>query len=308
MHRTIEVTVPPSSTPWLVEELEGLEHVIGVILLRGASVKPPGDVVVVHALNRGVDDVLKCAASAGERGSISVVTSQVASIIDPHHQDAVDRDVDEAIWEEAETGLRHQGRVTPNFLALMALGGAIATAGLIAESVPQAIAFVAASIIAPGFEPIAKVPLGLVLRRWNVVRRGLLAAGVGYAVLVLAAALMFLALRVGGVVSIDEFVANPEVLRIAHPTLAETLVSACAAVAGVVMVLAYRESVIAGPLIALVLIPAAALIGAALAAGQPALAGEGLERLALDAALIVGLGALVVWIKQVTVHRRAPMV
>ena len=308
MHRTIEITVPDGSTPGLVKELEGSEHVIGLAVLRGASVKPPGDVVVVHALNRGVDDVLKCAALAGERGPISVVTSQVASIIDPQHQDAVDRDVDEAIWEEAETGLRHQGRVTPNFLALMALGGAIATAGLVAESVPQAIAFVAASIIAPGFEPIAKVPLGLVLRRWNVVRRGLLAAGVGYAVLVLAAALMFLALHWGGVVSVDEFVANPEVERIAHPTLAETLVSACAAVAGVIMVLAYRESVIAGPLIALVLIPAAALIGAALAAGRPALAGEGLERLTLDAALIVGLGALVVWIKQVTVHRRAPMV
>jgi hypothetical protein len=72
-----------------------------------------------------------------------------------------------------ETGLRHQGRATPNFLALMALGGAVAALGLVSNPVPQAIAFIASAIIAPGFEPLAKVPLGGVLGRWNVVKRGL---------------------------------------------------------------------------------------------------------------------------------------
>lgn len=42
-----------------------------------------------------------------------------------------------------------------------------------------------------------------------------------------------------------------------------------------IMVLAYRRSVIAGPLIALVTVPAAAMIGVALAAGRPELAYQG---------------------------------
>ncbi len=42
---------------------------------------------------------------------------------------------------------------------------------------PQVTAFVAASIIAPGFELLVKIPLGLVLRRGNVVRRGLVSTG-----------------------------------------------------------------------------------------------------------------------------------
>ena len=54
---------------------------------------------------------------------MSVATAEVASFIDPKHPHAVDRDVDEALWEEMETGLRHQGRVTSNYLTLMALGG-----------------------------------------------------------------------------------------------------------------------------------------------------------------------------------------
>lgn len=308
MHRTIEITIPAGSTPWLTQELEKMEHVIGLSVQRGASIKPPGDVIVVHALNRGVDEVLRCADAARGRGSLSIVTAEVASIIDPQHQDAVDDDVDEAIWEETETGLRHQGRVTTNFLALMALGGAVGAVGLVSEPAPQAVAFVASAVIAPGFEPLAKIPLGLALRNWNVVRRGLVSAGVGYAVLVLGAALMFLVLRLGGAATVGELVGNPEVHHIEDPTLKELLLSACGAVAGIVMVLAFRRSVIAGPLIALILIPAAALIGAALAAGRFGLAYQGLERLFIDAALIVGLGTLVVLFKQATVHRRSPLV
>lgn len=308
MHRTVEITVPAGSTPWLTQELEKMEHVLGLSVQRGASIKPPGDVIVVHALNRGVDEVLRCADQARGRGQVSIVTAEVASIIDPRHQEAVDDDVDEAVWEEAETGLRHQGRVTANFLALMALGGAVAAIGLVSDPVPQAIAFVASAVIAPGFEPLAKVPLGLVLRNWKVARRGLVSTTVGYAVLVAGAALMFLALRGAGAVAIDELVGNPEVHHIEHPGAKEVLVSACGAAAGMVMVLAYRRTVIAGALIALVIVPAAALIGAALAAGRVGLAYQGLERLMIDVALIVGLGAVVVLIKQLTVHRRRPIV
>jgi Domain of unknown function (DUF389) len=308
MHRTIQISVPAAYTDTLLEGLERMEEVIGLSVHRGAARKPPGDVVTVHTLNRGADAVLRYAAAGQAHGSVSITTAELASIIDPEHRRAVDADVDEALWEEAETGLRHQGRVTPNYLTLMALGGAIATVGLVAEAVPQAIAFVASAVIAPGFEPIAKIPLGLALRRWRVLRRGLVSTGAGYAVLVAAAALTFLLLRLTGAATVEALVENPEVGRLSHPGAGELLVSACAAAAGMTMIVAYRRSVIAGPLIALVLVPAAATIGAALAGGQTALALEGLERLAIDAVLVVLLGASVVLAKQALVHRRAPVV
>ena len=286
--------------------MDRLDAVVGLSVQRGASVKPPGDVVIVHVLNRGADEVLRCADAARGRGPISIVTAEVASIIDPSRQDVVDDDVDEAIWEEAETGLRHQGRVTSNYLALMALGGAIAAVGLVSEPVPQTIASVAASVIAPEFEPLAKIPLGLALRRWNVVKRGLVSSAVGYAVLVTGAALALLALRLGGGPSVEALLANSKVHAIEDLTASLLLVSACGAAAGVVILLAYRRSVIAGLLVALVLVPVA-LVGAA-AAGRFGLAYQGLERLLIDAAFIVVLGALLVLIKQVTVHRRLPLV
>ncbi len=189
----------------------------------------------------------------------------------------------------------------------MALGGAIAAIGLVSEAVPQAIAFVSASVIAPGFEPIAKIPIGLVLRQPGVLRRGLLSTGAGYAVLIATAAAAFLLLRLLGEVTVDELVHNPEVERIAHPTIPEILVSACAAAAGIIMIAAYRRTVIAGPLIALVLVPAAATVGAALAAGQATLFLQALRRLGIDALLVVAAGVLIVALKQARVHRRSPM-
>ncbi|MDQ3043755.1 MAG: DUF389 domain-containing protein [Chloroflexota bacterium] len=307
MHRTIEITVAPELTEALVAELTAIESVIGLSLHRGVAVKPPGDVLRVHALNRGTSEIMRAVEAARGRGAISIVTNELASIIDPNHAKAVARDIDEAIWEEMESGLNHHGRVTVNFVALMAVGGAIAVAGWLSPAVPQAIAFVAASVIAPGFEPIAKVPLGLVLRRWRVAINGLVATIVGYAVLVAAGALMFALLRAFDETRARTLIENPEVERLVHPTSLEWLVSACAAIAGIIMVASYRRSVIAGPLIALVLIPSSAFIGAAIGAGEASLAWEGLRRFGLDALLIVVLGFVVFLIKQLTVHRREPL-
>jgi hypothetical protein len=190
----------------------------------------------------------------------------------------------------------------------MALGGAIAATGFVVESTPQVISIVAAAIIAPGFEPLAKIPMGLALRRWDVARRGLTSAASGYLALALSAALAFLVLSWTGVATVEEFVANSQVEELANPTLREVLVSACGALAGMVMMLSYRLNLIPGALVALMIIEAAAMVGVALAAGEPALMYEGLERLGVDILLITVGGVLIVLLKQVVFHRRAPMV
>ena len=74
------------------------------------------------------------------------------------------------------------------------------------------------------------------------------------------------------------------------------------------MMLSYRRFLIPGALVALMIIEAAAMVGMALAAGEPVLMYEGLERFGLDVLLIVLGGVLVVLLKQTIFHRRAPMV
>ena len=309
MHRTLELTVPPAATNALRDELIALEDVIGLTVQRGASAKPAGDVLVVHVLNKGANEVLRRArAAVPEKNALSVVTSEATSFISPASHHIIDTDRDEAIWEEMESGLRHQGRITTNYLLLMGLGGLIATVGLVSEPVPQAVAFVASAIIAPGFDSMTKVPLGLVLKRWPLVWHGLKSALAGYAVLVLAAALTMALLVAVGETSAAKLAANPEVEHLAHPKWMELLMAGAGALAGVVILAAFRRSFQAGPLIAMAFIPAAALIGAGLAVGHFDLALEGLERFGADWGFIVALGVPFLWLKQVLLHKRQPLV
>jgi hypothetical protein len=308
VHTEIEVIVPSSRTDELIKDLQQTDEVISFSVVREASIKPPGDVFTVHALNRGADEVLRLAEAARKHGQVSVSTAELTSLIDPEHERKVANDVDEALWEEVETDLRHQGKLTTNYIGLMALGGAVAATGFAAESSSQAISFVAASIIAPGFEPLAAIPIGLGLRRWAVVGRGLHSAVGGYLALIFSAALVFLALRLSGVVMVEEFTINTEVRNLAEPGLREIIVSGCGALAGMVMLLSRRHYLIPGALVALLVIEASALIGVALAAGEPGLMVEGAKRFGLDILLIVAGGVPIVVLKQALVHRRAPMI
>lgn len=279
---------------------------MSVTVQHGVGVKPPGDVVTVHVLNAQADAVLVLAAGAQQHRSISIVTSQLESVIDPDHQALMSGDTDDTIWEEMEESVRHQSRVTANYLMAMACGGGIAAIGLVADAVPQAISFVAAAVIATGFEPIVKLPMAAVFGRWDVAKHGLRSMGIGYGLLILAAALTFFVLRVSGDRTVDQLIHNGDVQRLAHPTLSDVLRSGLGALAGVMMIAAGRWYVIAGPLMALELIPAAALVGTALLAGQPMLAGRGLLRLGIDVALIILLGLLLLRTKQARVHHHRP--
>ena len=128
----------------------------------------------------------------------------------------------------------------------------MAAAGLLAhDPATQVIASVASAILSPGFEPLAKIPLGLVLRRLEVVKLGLISAAGGYAVLMVGAAAAFLMLRAFGAADTAALLASPAAEALAHPSATDLLISLCGAFAGLVITSAFRNSVIAGALVAM---------------------------------------------------------
>ena len=308
MHRTLVISLPNDRTDPLINQLTPLSCIIGLSVQRGSSIKPAGDTLTLQVLNKGIDEALRRIAAVCSETTYSIATAEQASMIDPQQDSLIEDDIDEAIWEEMETGLRHQARVTGNYLALMALGGAMSAVGLVSEPVPQVIAFVAASVIAPGFEPIAKIPMGLVLKKFHTVKRGMKSALMGYGALILASAFTFALLRWLGATTVDEFRQNQATEMMSHPSAKDVIVSICGTLSGAIIIASYRRSIIAGALMAMVIISAAAMTGAAVACGQWDLALEGAERFGLDVALIVGSCWLVFMIKQQVLHKRTPIV
>lgn len=223
-------------------------------------------------------------------------------------QSAIDDDADETPWEEFERSLRHHGRLSMNFLALMVLGGAIAVAGLLSPPVPQALALAACAVLTPAFEPVAMLGVALVRRSAYAIRRAVTSIVVGYLLVAAGGGLAFVVLRELGLAA-PKTLSNSEGMHlIIDPTAADWLVAAAGAVAGLVIVTSYREAVLAGALIALALVPAAGVLGMGVVSLDAGLALEGLQRLGSDMALVVVLGGLVVLGKDRVMHRgRKPL-
>jgi hypothetical protein len=297
MHHQIDVTVPSAAADELVTILSDHDGVLAMTHQSEGSIKPPGDVLSLHVLNRSIDDVLAAVERAREYGPMTVATVRTESVVATGKQDAIEDDADESPWEEFERTLRHHGRVSTNYLALMALGGVIAVAGLLSPPVPQALALAASAVIAPAFEPVAKLAVALLRGSPNRIRRALVAVVVGYLVLAAAGGVTYLVLSALGLSKPGVLESSEGVHMVTDPTLADWLVGAGGAVAGLVIITSFREAVLAGALIALALVPAAALVGAGVVAGDLGLILDGLQRTGVDMALVIVLGGAVVLVK-----------
>jgi len=113
-------------------------------------------------------------------------------------------------------------------------------------------------------------------------------AVIGYILLILAGAVSFYLFLLADAVTIEEFIKKPAVEHMVHPTIVEIHVSVCGAATGIIVIVAFRRNMIAGPLIALILIPGAVMMEMALVAGKSDLIFQGLERIRLDILLIIG--------------------
>lgn len=308
MHRRLTFQGDAQALAALADEIASLDGVIGLARVPGGSLKPPGDLLQADVLNRDADEVLRRARRRVDDPArkITLVISETRATIDRERVVLIENDADESLWEEMESDLRNHGRVSVNFVVLMALGGVIAAAGVLSEPVPRAIAFVGASIISPGFEPVAKLAQGLVLGRPRVCGRALTSLVIGYAVLGAAAAaltalasLLNLGARAHVTAEAMGWLERVEVIPVAA--------SACAAVAGIIMVVSLRDLYVVGPLMVLMMISGVALAGAALAVGEWRVAAHALTRVGVDLALVVGLGAGVFAWKQHAFHHRRPL-
>lgn len=73
------------------------------------------------------------------------------------------------------------------------------------------------------------------------------------------------------------------------------------------MVASLRDTFVVGPLIALLLVPGAAMIGTAIAVGRSDLTAQAAGRVAIEMGMVVVAGLAVFLWKQRRFHRRSPL-
>lgn len=306
MPQSVQITVPSAQSQGLIGQIQRIEGVTGLRLIRDASLKPPGDVIGVEVTVRSLHDLMRLLdeQGVGRESGTSVVTSSPSSVVSSSAVEQITNDRAELTWEEMEVTMGRESNMTANGVATMCVSGAVATFGIATGAVHLVIG---AMVIAPGFEPLTRIAMGLVSgsQAW---RRGLRHATIAYAALLLSAMLTAVLLRVTGYEALDAgssyLTANALVSYWTTITFPSVAASAAAAVAGAILVAAGRAVLTGGVMIALALIPSMTVLGMAVVAGNWTLAAAGGTRWLIDVTCVLLLSLLVLGWKRKSIHRR----
>lgn len=291
MQKRVEVTVSPDRTDELIGLIQELDGVTGLQVERGISLRPPGDSVTAVLSSRSLHRLMRelHERRIGFSDGSSISTSDLASVITPKSREGIGRETSDLSWEEIEVEMGKESNMTSNALLLMATSGAVTAAGIATSTLHLVLG---AMIIAPGFEPISRIALGVVTRgeAWY---RGVKDVLKGYAALVAGAVLASLLLLLSGKpLGGESTYLAPGALVSYWTTITApgVLVSALAGAAGAILIASGRSVLTAGVLVTLALVPTATLVGMTLVAGDFPLLGRSLLRWLIDVALVAGMG------------------
>jgi uncharacterized membrane protein len=238
--------------------------------------------------------------------SSSVVISEPLAVVAASWAEELLTDTSEASWEEMESSITRESYMTTNKLLLMGLAGALAAVGLASNTLHLV---VAGMVIAPGFEPLARLGLGAMTGGTISFRLGLRDTALGYLALLAGALFVGVALKMAADDVLGQgygsYLADGSLVDYwGSLTLPSLLVSSAGAIGGAIVISIQRSILTLGPMIALSLVPAPALMVLGGLEGEGGLMLRAAERWAIDAVLVI-MGALVVfgW-KRMTTSKR----
>ena len=306
MPRTIKVTVPKEETETIIADLRKVKGLIGLSIQRGGSLEPPGDVVSVDVVNNALNPMMQLLDShkIGQRSGTSICTSEPTSIVSSSFSEELTRDTNEAIWEEMETTAGNESNMTPNMMTMMMLSGIISAIGILTNSIHVV---VGAMIISPGFVPIVRIALGIITKS-GAFRRGLYDTFRGYLALMIGAAATMLVYKLTTEVGIQGKAGYLEPGELTsywtNITLPSVVVSAAAGIAGGFLIATNRSVLTGGVMIALALIPSAALSAMGLVVGEFSMSLDAFLRWLIDLGLVLIMSYGVFAWKRKKVYKR----
>jgi hypothetical protein len=307
MARTLQLSVPADQTDLVLNEIKSIDGVIGIRIRRGSSIKPPGDVLELDTTSNGLLAITKALDRRGlhRRSDFNLTISSPDATVSPTYNHDIRTDFSDGTWEEIECEIASESNMSINAIWVMGLAGVLAAVGIATNSLHTVIG---AMVIAPGFEPILRIPLALVARgaSW---KHGLGDTLKGYGALLLAAAATAWLLQLPPSLSMAQSsdYLEPGALVKYWTTLSVTsvIVTIAAAIAGALIVAMKRSVLTAGVMIALALIPTASLVAMALVVGNLDLMQQAAIRWAVDAGAVCVAGLAIFFWKRLRVQRRS---
>jgi uncharacterized hydrophobic protein (TIGR00271 family) len=275
-----------------------------IVVLPGAARDPSGDLFQADLARECMQEVVSDLQELGvdREGSISwrAVETAIGEGMRRAERDAPGDGADAIIWEEVVASTGEDSTLTWTFMAFMVLACILAAIGVATNS---PITIVGAMVVGPEFGPLAGIAVGLRLRRWNAVRRGIMALVAGFAGAIAVTAAVALLWRATGLVSGHDLTASTGTEFIYQPGWFSIITALVAGAAGTLSLTSAKSAALVGVFISVTTIPAAGNLALALVFGRFHDAGGSALQLLINLTGIVAAAYLVLLARG---HSRTP--
>jgi uncharacterized hydrophobic protein (TIGR00271 family) len=302
----LRIVVPPGLTSDALRVLEQAVGVCNIVVLRGAALRPAGDVLLCDVAREAASLVLADLQDLGvhEQGSISIdqVDVAISRAAEAAMRAAPGDPANAVVWEQVEDLASESTTLTASFIIFMVLSTLIAAVGIYLDT---PILIIGAMVLGPEFGPLASFCVAVVERRPRLALRSFVALVAGFPLAIGAAYVASLIFKWTNLTP-DHFTETDHSLSviISNPDFFSFFVAFIAGVAGVLSLTTSKSGALAGVLISVTTIPAAANIAVAAAYQDwPAWRGS-LEQLAINLGAICAAGILTLLVQRTVFRRR----
>lgn len=265
----LRVTVPADRSDEvrrLFAECPGSAH---VALLPGASISPPGDLVLADVARESADGLVAALRDLGidrDGGlSISAVDAAVSRAAARAEEEAPGEGADAVVWEQVVRTTAADSSLSVAYLAFLTIATLLAAIAIVVDS---AILTIGAMVLGPEFAPMAAVAVSLVAGRPKLARRAVTALLAGFAVAIVVTALAAFLARALDMFGADVLTADrPQTGFITAPDRWSVVVAVLAGIAGTLSLTSAKSGALVGVFISVTTVPAAADMALSLSLG-----------------------------------------
>ena len=266
---TIRVSVPEALSTQVVELLHADAAVSSLAVIRGASVDPPGDVVLADIAREGVNPVVDRLHEMGVTDEGTIHVEPVHAWLSRRGLEAEKRtpgsSADSVVWADVTQRAYEESELNWTYLSFMTLATLLASIAIVLDS---QVLVIGAMVLGPEFVPIAALGLALVRRRKSLFGRAARTLLLGFATSIVLATLAALLARWLGWVDIGDITGRrPDTEFIYSPDRWSFVVAVIAAAAGVLSLTSAKVGGLSGVFISVTTVPASGNVALGLAFG-----------------------------------------
>src|SRR6476659_2069530 len=201
----LTATIPSDLTERVTHVLADSTAVSTLSVLRGAAVRPSGDVVHADVAREGATALVDRLRELGvhREGTLQIepVTTWISRAGFEADQETPGSSADAVVWAQVAQRSYDDSELNWTFLSFMSLATLIAGIAIVLDS---QILVIGAMVLGPEFGAVAALGVALVRRRTTLLRRAAVTLAAGFAVSILATMVFALAAKTLGWITTED--------------------------------------------------------------------------------------------------------